>query len=182
MVALTGIEPVTHISLGASSKGQIIHATRPWPTSQPLTVSAGIKHPRYCRFCRWECLPGESRRHTNAAAREQCEQSLCVWGLREAEQPKPLADRRPSCAVSRNRSIGISSMSGVRPDQFDHQVKSIGAVNHACYAARLVRRHELGVGDVVQTMNALCVVVQHQERRARPILRPRELDQLAHAR
>jgi fibronectin type 3 domain-containing protein len=73
-------------------------------------------------------------------------------------------------------------MSGVRPDRFDHQVEFIGAVNHARYAVRLVRRDELGFGEVVQTMNALGVAVLHQERRARPIFRPRELDQLAHTR
>ena len=73
-------------------------------------------------------------------------------------------------------------MAGVRPDRFDHQVEFIGAANHARSEVRLVRRDELGFGEVVQTMNALGVAVLHQECRARPIFRPRELDQLAHAR
>ena len=50
-------------------------------------------------------------------------------------------------------------MFGVRPDRFDHQVESIGAVDLARYAVRLVRRDELGFGEVVQTINALRVAV-----------------------
>ena len=93
-----------------------------------------------------------------------------------------LADTRPSRAVSMNRNIGTASVSGVRPDRFDHQVEFIGAVNHTRYAVRLIRRDELGCGEVVQTINALCVAVLHQEHCVRPVFRPRELDQLAQAR
>jgi hypothetical protein len=72
---------------------------------------------------------------------------------------------------------------GVRPDRFDHQVESIGAVDLARDAIRLIRRDGLlGFGEVVQAINALGVAVLHQEHRARPISRPRELDQLAQAR
>ena len=93
-----------------------------------------------------------------------------------------LADTRPSRAVSRNRNIGTTSVSGVRPDRFDHQVEFIGAVNLAPYAIRLIRRDELGFSEVEQTINALGVAVLHQDHRARSIFRPRELDQLAQAR
>ena len=61
-------------------------------------------------------------------------------------------------------------MFGVRPDRFDHQVEFIGAVDLARYAVRLIRRDELGFGEIVQTIqtiNALSVAVQHQEHRAR---------------
>jgi len=72
-------------------------------------------------------------------------------------------------------------MFGVRPDRFDHQVEFIDAVDLARYWVRLVRRNKRG-GEVVQSINALYVAVLHQEHRARSILRPRELDQLAQAR
>ena len=73
-------------------------------------------------------------------------------------------------------------MSGARPDPFDRQEEFIGAVDGARYAVCPVGRHELGLGDVVQTINSLDVVVLQQERGARTIFRPRELDHLAHAR
>ena len=81
-----------------------------------------------------------------------------------------------------SRGIGIPKVFGVRPDRFDHQVESIGAVDIASYVVSLVRRDEPGYGQVVQTIDALGVAVLHQEHRARPKARPRELDQLAQAR
>ena len=68
---------------------------------------------------------------------------------------------------------------GVRPDRFDHQVEFTGAVDVARITARLIRRDELAFIGVAQTINTLDVAVLHQERRARSIPRPRELDQLA---
>jgi hypothetical protein len=97
----------------------------------------------------------------------------------EDGQPGALADTRPSRAVSRNRNIGIPSLSGVRQDQFDHQVEFIGAVDHTRYTVRLIRRDELGFGEAIQTTKALGIVELRQERHARPTLRPRELDHLA---
>ena len=76
----------------------------------------------------------------------------------------------------------MPSVSGVRPDRFDHQVEFIGAVNLARSVVRPIRRNELGFVEFVQAINALGVAVPHQERRAHAILRPRELDQLAQAR
>jgi hypothetical protein len=105
-----------------------------------------------------------------------------VWELRDDERANLLADTRPSRAVSRSRSIGTASVSGVRPEPFDHQEEFIRAVDGARYAVNPIGRHELGLGDVVQTINPLGVAVLHQERRARTIFRPRELDQLAQAR
>ena len=99
--------------------------------------------------------------------------------MRDDERAKRLADTRPSCAVSRNRNIGTASVVGVRPDRFDHQLESIDAVDLARYEVRLIRRDKLGAGEVVQMIDALRVAVLHQEHRARPILRPRELDLLA---
>jgi hypothetical protein len=97
-----------------------------------------------------------------------------VWGLRDDEGAKRLADTRPSRVVSMNRNIGAASASGVRPNPFDHQVESIDGADPAA----MRWRNMLGFG-VVQTMDALCVAVLHQEHRARSILRPRELDHLA---
>ena len=65
-------------------------------------------------------------------------------------------------------------MFGVRPDRFDHQVEPTGAVDLARYAVRLIRRDELGFGEVVQTIDALSVAVLHQEHHTRTVFRPRE--------
>jgi hypothetical protein len=81
-----------------------------------------------------------------------------------------------------SRIIGFPKVLGVRPDRFDHQVEFTGAVDVARITLRLIRRDELGFVEVVQTMNALGVADLHQEHRARPKTRPRELDQLAQAR
>ena len=93
---------------------------------------------------------------------------------------KRLADTRPSRAVSMNRNIGAASVSGVRADRFGRRVESIDAVD-LTRMVRLIRRNELGCDEVAQTINALGIAVLHQERRARPILRRRELDYLAQA-
>ena len=69
-------------------------------------------------------------------------------------------------------------MFGVRPDRFDHQVESTGAVDLARYAVRHVRRDEQGFGEVVQTIDALGVAVLHQKHRAGTVLRPREQEQM----
>ena len=93
---------------------------------------------------------------------------------------KRLADTPPSRAVSMNRNSGAASVSGVRADRFGRRVESIDAVDLA-RMVRLIRRNELGCDEVAQTINALGIAVLHQERRARPILRRRELDYLAQA-
>ena len=62
-------------------------------------------------------------------------------------------------------------MFGVRPDRFDHQVEFIGAVDLARHAIRLIRRDELGFGEVMKPVNALRVEVPQQEHRARRVLR-----------
>jgi hypothetical protein len=81
-----------------------------------------------------------------------------------------------------SRNSGIPKVLGVRPDQLDRQVEFTCAVGVARITLRLIRRDELGCVDAVQTVNALGVVVLHQEHRARPKARPRELNQLAQAR
>ncbi len=88
----------------------------------------------------------------------------------------------PSRAVSESGSSGTASAFGVRPGRFDHQVVFFGAVDIARYRVRPIGRDELGLGEVIQAKNALGVEALHQERRARPIFRPRELDQLAQSR
>jgi hypothetical protein len=69
-------------------------------------------------------------------------------------------------------------MFGVRSDRFDHQVKPIGAVDLARYAVGHSGPDELGFCEVVESVNALCVEVLHQEHRARRVLRPREQEQV----
>ena len=61
-----------------------------------------------------------------------------------------LLDKGPTRAVSKDRSIRIPGMFGVRPDRFDHQVEFVGAVDLASYALRCIRRDEQGFGEVVQ--------------------------------
>ena len=81
-----------------------------------------------------------------------------------------------------SRISGAPKVLGVRPDRFDHQVESTGAVDVARIAVCLIRRDEMGHVEVARTIDALDVAVLHQEHRPRPILRPQELDQLAQAR
>jgi hypothetical protein len=81
-----------------------------------------------------------------------------------------------------SKSIGIPKVFGVPLDRIDHQVESTGAVDVARIPVCLIRPDGLGCVEVVQAMNALGVAVLHQEHRARPKARPRELDQLAQAR
>jgi hypothetical protein len=81
-----------------------------------------------------------------------------------------------------SRITGIPKVFGVRPGRFDHQGGFTDAVDVARIALRLIRRDELGLVEVAQTINALGVAVLHQVHRARTIFRPRELDQLAQAR
>jgi hypothetical protein len=81
-----------------------------------------------------------------------------------------------------SRISGIPKVCGARPDRFDHQVDFTGAAGVARLTLRLIRRDELGCVEAAQTMNALSVAVLHQEHRARPKARPRELDYLAQAR
>ena len=77
---------------------------------------------------------------------------------------------------------GIPNVLGVWPGRFDHQVEPTGAVGVARIAVRLIRRDELGLVGVARTIAALDAAVLHQEHRAHPKARPRELDQLAQAR
>jgi hypothetical protein len=105
-----------------------------------------------------------------------------VWENRDDGHPRWSADTRPSRAVSRNKNIGTTSVTGVRRDRFDHQVEFIDAIDLTRHVLRLIRRNEQGCDEVAQTINALGVAVLHQGRRARPILRPGELDYLAQAR
>ena len=69
-------------------------------------------------------------------------------------------------------------MLGVQPDRLDHQVEFVGAVDLARYAVVLAWREELGFGEVIQPINALRVVVLHQEHRTRSVFRPREQEQM----
>ena len=99
-----------------------------------------------------------------------------MWSV--SVERRRLLDKRPSRAVNMSRSIGTPGVLGVRPDRFDHQVEFTGAVDLARYAVGLMRRDELGFGEVVQTINALGVAVLHQENRARTVFRSREQEQM----
>jgi hypothetical protein len=95
-------------------------------------VNADINYPHYCRFCLWKSRPATAR-NTQMQWRVGRMRTERVRGLRDDERAKRLADTRPSRAVSRNRNIGTTSVFGVRPDRFDHQVESIDTVDFARY-------------------------------------------------
>ena len=61
-------------------------------------------------------------------------------------------------------------MFGVGPDQFEHQVQFIGAIDFARHAIGLARHEVVGFGEVVQPINTLCVAVHEQQHRTRPVL------------
>ena len=95
-----------------------------------------------------------------------------VWELRDDGQPGWLADRRPSRAVNRNRSIGRPRVLGVRPDRFEHEVELIGAVDLARYRVGHSGPEEQGFSEVIEPVNALRVEVPQQEHRTLPVFRP----------
>ena len=69
-------------------------------------------------------------------------------------------------------------MLGVGPDRCDHQVKFIGAVDFARHAIGLARREVVGFGEVMHLIDTLGVAVEHQQHRARPVLLPREQEEM----
>ncbi len=72
-------------------------------------------------------------------------------------------------------------MFGARPDRFDHQVKFIGAIDFARHAIGLARHEVVGFAEVMQAINTLCVAVDEQQHRTRPVLLPREQEQMVGA-
>ncbi len=69
-------------------------------------------------------------------------------------------------------------MLGVGSDRFDHQVKFIGAIDFARHTIGLARHEVVGFGEVMQAINTLRVAVNEQQHRTRPVLRPREQEQM----
>jgi len=67
---------------------------------------------------------------------------------------------------------------GVEPDRFDHQVKFIGAVDFARHTVGLARHEVVGFAEVMQPIDTLRVAVEQQEHRTRPVLLPREQEQM----
>ena len=69
-------------------------------------------------------------------------------------------------------------MFGVGPDRFDHQVQFIGAIDLARHAIGLARHEVVGFREVMQAINTLRVAVDEQQHRTRPVLLPREQEQM----
>ena len=69
-------------------------------------------------------------------------------------------------------------MLGIGPDRFDDQVKFIGVIDFARHAIGLARREVVGFGEVMQAINTLGVAVDEQQHRTRPVLLPREQEQM----
>jgi hypothetical protein len=83
-----------------------------------------------------------------------------------------------SCAVSVRREGGGPGVLGVGRDGFDDQVEFIGAVDFARHAVGLARHKVVGLGEVMQAIDTLGVAVEQQQHRTRPILFPREQEQM----
>ena len=98
--------------------------------------------------------------------------------LHDEGQPRSLTDTRPSRAVSRSKSIGRSSALGVRPDRFEHEVEFIGAIDLARYRIGHAGPEEQGFGEVIESINALRVLVPQQEHRTLLVFRPCEQEQM----
>jgi hypothetical protein len=67
---------------------------------------------------------------------------------------------------------------GIGPDRFDHQVEFVGAIDFARHAVGLARHEVVGFGEVMQPINALGVAIDEQQHRARPVLLPREQEEM----
>jgi hypothetical protein len=67
---------------------------------------------------------------------------------------------------------------GVEPDRFDHQVKFIGAVDFARHSVGLARHEVVGFAEVMQPIKTLRDAVEQQQHRTRPVLLPREQEQV----
>jgi len=83
-----------------------------------------------------------------------------------------------SRAVSRSGDSRGPGVFGVEPDRFDDQVKLIGAVDFARHTVGLARHELVGFAEVMQPINTLGVAVEQQEHRTRPVLFPREQEQV----
>jgi hypothetical protein len=67
---------------------------------------------------------------------------------------------------------------GVGPDRFDHQVEFIGTVDFARQAIGLARHEVVGFGEVMEAIDTLGVAVKQQQHRTRPVLLPREQEEM----
>jgi hypothetical protein len=67
---------------------------------------------------------------------------------------------------------------GVEADRFDHEVKSIGAVDLARNAVGRSGPNELGFGEVIEPVDTPRVAILEQEHRLRRIFRPRGQEQM----
>jgi len=67
---------------------------------------------------------------------------------------------------------------GVGPDRFNHQVKFIGAIDFARHTIGLARHEVVDFAEVMQAINTLRVAVDEQQHRTRPVLLPREQEQM----
>jgi hypothetical protein len=69
-------------------------------------------------------------------------------------------------------------MLGVQLDRFDHQVKSIRAVDFARHTVSLVRKEVEAFGEVQQAIYTLSVAVEHKKHGARAVFHPREQEEM----
>ncbi len=51
----------------------------------------------------------------------------------------------------------------VQANRFDHEIKFVGAIDFARYAVGDAGPDELGFGEVVESINASSIAVQHEE-------------------
>ena len=74
---------------------------------------------------------------------------------------------------------GTPGVLGVRADRFDHEEQSAGAIDLARFAIGHDGLDELGLDEVMESIDALRVAVIQQDHRERRVFRPREQEWLA---
>ena len=69
-------------------------------------------------------------------------------------------------------------MPGVQLDGLDHQIEFVGAVDFPRNAIVLARSGRLGLGEVVEPINAACRVIPHEQNGTGAIFHPRKEEQM----
>ena len=74
--------------------------------------------------------------------------------------------------------MGDHGVLGVRLDGLEDQIEFVGAVNLPGHAVVLARREDVGLGEVVQPINAAGRVISQDQHGTGAVFRPREQEQM----
>jgi hypothetical protein len=92
--------------------------------------------------------------------------------------PGRLGHGLASRAVNRCRNCGTSAVLGVRLDGLDHQIEFVRTVDLPRNAIIFAQCGCVGFGEVMQSINAACRVVSHEQNGTGAIFHPREQEQV----